>query len=264
MFDLYVPQTGWAHRVDPRVKLLFVLISVMIVTLFSNLFFMATALVVIHLLMASAGVSRDRFVWVWRAMGPINLLIPVLWTVFYPEGEALCRLWTVEITSLALARGMMVAARLDTVAFVCALWLSTTEQTAIVRSLVKLGMPFEWGLMLTIGLRYIPTFYATYTVIAEAQQARALDLTQGNLFHRLRAQVPILTAMVISALRTANQLAITLESRALGVPGATRTYRRDIRCTRRDYVLTGALLLLLGGAITLRLMGIFVHPLRWT
>jgi energy-coupling factor transport system permease protein len=259
-FDLYVERPGWAHRVDPRVKLLFVLTGIVTMLLFSNVFFMLAALGVVHGLLVSAGVPRDRFVWVWKAMLPINLFIPLLWMVFYPEGDALFEWWIVRVTPLALARGVGVAARLDTIAFICFLWLFTTDQAAIARSLVKLGMPFEWGLILAISLRYVPTFYGLYTVVAEAQQARALDLSKGSLFQKLKSYLPILVAMVINALRTADKLARALESRALGVEGVQRTYLRDIRFTRRDYVLNGVLLVALCGGIVLRVMGVFVHP----
>ena len=261
MFDLYVERPGWAHRVDPRVKLLFVLVGVISMILFSNLFFMLTALIVIQLLNASAGVPRDRFAWVWKTMLPINFLIPLLWMAFYPEGDVLFQFWILEFTPLALARGLGVAARLDTIAFICFLWLFTTDQMSIVRSLVKIGLPFEWGLVLAISLRYVPTFYGLYVVVSEAQQARALDLTKGNFFQKLKSYMPILVAMIINALRTADKLGKALESRALGVEGVERTYLHDIRFARHDYVLSAVLVLVFCGMIVLRVLGVFMHPL---
>lgn len=259
-FDLYVERPGWAHRIDPRVKLLFVLVGVISMILFSNLFFMLAALIAIQLLIVSAGVPRDRLAWVWKTMLPVNVLIPLLWMVFYPEGYVLFQLG-VKFTPLALARGLAVAARLDTIAFISFLWLFTTDQTSIVRSLVKIGMPFEWGLALAISLRYVPTFYGLYTVVAEAQQARALDLAKGNIFQRLKSYLPILVAMIISALRTADKLARALESRALGLEGVERTCLHDIHFTRRDHVLSAVLLLVFCGMIALRVLGLFTHPI---
>ncbi len=261
VFDLYVPRTSWAHRLDPRVKLLFVVVVIVITTLFSNLLFMLVMLACVHLLMAAAHLPRERYLWVWRAMGPINLMIPLLWMAFYPEGTAAFHIWRLSLTPLAFVRGMAVVVRLDTIAFACALWLSTTEPRAIVQSLVKLGVPYEWGVMFTIGLRYIPTFYGLYTAISEAQQARALNLDRGPIFRRLRARIPILTAMIITALHTAERLALTLESRAMGAGGVTRTCWHDLRFSRRDLLFGGGLVLLLGAAFVLRLAGLFIHPL---
>jgi energy-coupling factor transport system permease protein len=121
-----------------------------------------------------------------------------------------------------------------------------------VRSFVKLGLPYNGGLVIAISLRYIPTFYGTYNTVAQAQQARALDLKKGSLFQRLRQYMPILVAMIISALRTADKLAKALESRALGFKGARRTCYRDIAFRPVDYVYLALILLTFLGVLYAR------------
>ena len=51
--------------------------------------------------------------------------------------------------------------------------LFTTRQNDLVRGLVRLGLPFEWGLTLAIALRYIPTFTHAVAQIQDAQAAAA-------------------------------------------------------------------------------------------
>jgi energy-coupling factor transport system permease protein len=282
-FDLYVQRRSWLHIVDPRVKLAFVFLSTLLMLVFKNLFIMFLSLVVTHLIIFSAGVPGHKVKWVWKTMLPINILIPTLWVVFYPEGPTvLLQFWFLKVTALSVVRGVSLALRLDAIAFICFTWLFTTDQASLVRSLVKLGLPFEWGLVLAIGLRYIPTFYGLYTVVSEAQQARALDLTLGNpstgsgrgpstgsgrgpghrFFARIRSYLPILVAMIISALRTSEKLARAMESRALGLPGVKRTCLRDIRFRPVDYVYTALLVVLFSALLTLRFQfGFGTHPL---
>jgi energy-coupling factor transport system permease protein len=262
-FDLYVQGRSWLHTVDPRVKLAFVFLGTVLMLTFKNLFIMLLSLVITHLIIFSADVPGRKVKWVWRTMLPINILIPTLWVAFYPEGPTvLFQFWFLKVTALSVVRGVSLALRLDAIAFICFTWLFTTDQAAQVRSLVKLGLPFEWGLVLAIGLRYIPTFYGLYSAVSEAQQARALDLTKGNFFSRVRSYLPILVAMMISALRTSEQLARAMESRALGLPGVKRTCRRDIRFRPADYAYTAALLALFSVLLTLRLgFGLGTHPL---
>jgi energy-coupling factor transport system permease protein len=127
-------------------------------------------------------------------------------------------------------------------------------------------------LVLAIGLRYIPTFYGLYTVVSEAQQARALDLTRGSpsmssghrFFTRVRSYLPILVAMMISALRTSEKLARAMESRALGLPGVKRTCLRDIRFRPADYVYAVLLITVFSVLLTLRFQfGLGTHPLHF-
>ena len=84
--------------------------------------------------------------------------------------------------------------------------------------MVKLKMPYEWGLVLALALRYIPTFQGAYTLISEAQQARGLEIS-GSGFKRVKLMMPIFVAMIISSLRASDQLARALEARGLGAPG---------------------------------------------
>ena len=71
-------------------------------------------------------------------------------------------------------------------AFVVYAWLFSTDQTTLVRGLVALGLPFQWGLTLAMALRYLPTMANAFRMISDAQQARALDLRKGNPIQRAR------------------------------------------------------------------------------
>ena len=240
--DIYVERDSWLHRMDPRLKVIYVLLGIVAILLFKSVFFILFALILVHLLILSAKIPRENLSWVWKRMMPINVLIPLLFVLFYPEGPVLFQVWFLKITPMALVRGLALAFRLDAIAFLVFSWMFTTDQTKIVRSFVKLGLPYNGGLVIAISLRYIPTFYGTYTTVAEAQQARALDLSKGSFLQRLRQYMPILVAMIISALRTADKLAKALESRALGFTGARRTCYRDISFRPVDWVCLGVIL----------------------
>jgi energy-coupling factor transport system permease protein len=261
-FDLYVNRRSWLHRADPRVKLAFTALGTVALLLFKNLWLMLVALTALHALVLSAGVPRDRIKWVWRAMLPLNILIPLLWVVFYPEGEpVLVRFWFVRITALSVVRGVALVLRLDAIAFVWFSWLFTTDQATLVRSLVKLGLPYEWSLVPALSLRYIPTFYGLFGVVRDAQQSRGLDLSEGRWLTRLRAYLPILIAMIINALRTAEKLGMALEARALGLPGARRTFFREIAFRPLDYAYLAAVAALFAILVFLRWRyGFGTHP----
>jgi energy-coupling factor transport system permease protein len=236
--DLYLKRESWLHRVDPRVKLLFVAASIVLLLIFKNLFFMLTALLLIHVLHWSAKMPRRKFIFIWKTMLPISIMICALWVIFYPTGTPIFEIWVIKITPLGLAQGIVLALRITTMAFVVFAWLYTTDQPAIVRSLVKLRVSYEWGLTLALALRYIPTFQGMYGVISEAQQARGLNISEGKGFQKVRTLMPIFVAMVISALRASDQLAYALEARAFGASGVERTYLHDIHFRPLDWAYT--------------------------
>ncbi|MCB8942951.1 MAG: energy-coupling factor transporter transmembrane protein EcfT [Ardenticatenaceae bacterium] len=245
--NLYTPRPSWVHRTDPRVKLLFVGVSLFLLVLYKNLWFMLAALGLVHLLHWQAQMPRERFGFIWKTLLPISVLMLLLRVIFYPIGEPIFEFWFIRITLTAVAQGLVLAGRLVTMAFVVFAWLYTTEQPLLIQSLVKLKVPYSWALTLALALRYIPTFQATYTMIWEAQQARGLDLGETKGLQRVRRMMPIFVAMIITALRSSSQLAMAIEARAFGVAGVRRSYWHDLQARPFDYFLTFLLLTLLAG-----------------
>lgn len=241
-FDLYVERSSWLHRLDARVKLLFVVVASGLLLAYQELPVMLGALAATHLLLLSAHIPESRIRWVWRMMLPITILIPLLWVLFYSDGgRLLLSFWFVRVTTMGLARGLAVALRVDALAFVFFVWLFTTDQATLVRSLVRLGLPYEWGLVVAIAFRYLPTFYGVFGAIRDAQQARALDLSRGGPLQRARSYLPILVAMIITALRTTENLARALEARAFG-SSARRTCLRDLHARPVDLAVAAGLI----------------------
>ncbi len=255
-YDLYISGDSFLHRLDPRVKLLLVAEAIILLFLFTHLLTAIAALVLAHALILSAGVPMRRVRSVWRLMLPLTLLIPALWWIFQPgPGPALMALGPLRLTWGALLQGITVALRLDALAFVMFLWLFTTDQATMVRGMAALGLPYTWSLTLSLALRYLPTIAELYRQVVDAQRARGLDLDTGSLWRRLRAHQPILVAVIISALRTSQSLAWSLEARGLGAPGIQRTQFRRLRFNWLDCLITALLLMLLAGSLLIRWRG---------
>lgn len=247
--DLYTARQSWVHRADPRVKLLFVGCMLLLLLVFKNLFIMLSALILLHFLHWSAKMPAEKFKFIWKTLLPVAILMTLLWTAFYPSGTPFLQIWILKLTTTSLAQGMVLGLRIMAMAFAVFAWLYTTDQPSLVRGLVKLKVPFEWGLILALALRYIPTFQGMYGIISDAQQARGLDYSQTKGFRRVRAMMPVFVAMIISSLRASDQLAKALEARAFGAAGSKRTTFRDIRYRPTDYALTLALIVLLAVAL---------------
>ena len=88
-----------------------------------------------------------------------------------------------------------------------------------------------------------------------AQKARGADFESGNLLQRVKALVPILVPLFISAFRRADELATAMECRCYQ-GGEGRTKMKILRYHRCDLAafLYGAVLL--GSVITLHVFGL--------
>jgi energy-coupling factor transport system permease protein len=263
LYDLHQPGRSWLHRLDPRTKLLFVACGFSVLLAVHNLWVMLAALVVVHAVLWGGRIAAQRIVWIWRTLLPTVAMITVLWVLAYPdEGRLLVSWWFVRIGVRNLAQGLAVGLRIAALALWVSVSLFSTDQATLVRGLVAMGLPYAWGLTVAMGLRYIPTMANVFQMISDAQQARALDLSRGNPLKRARAYLPITVAMLITALRMAQNLAHALESRALGAV-RHRTYLRQLHFGWGDWLATGILVGATGLLLWARFaLGFGVDPLR--
>ena len=102
--------------------------------------------------------------------------------------------------------------------------------------LKKLHLPVhELAMMMTIALRFIPTLIEETEKIMNAQKARGAMLDSGTFTQRIKALVPILIPLFISAFRRADELAMAMECRCYR-GGDGRTRLKVLRCTQQDYI----------------------------
>jgi energy-coupling factor transport system permease protein len=173
--------------------------------------------------------------------------------IFYPAGTALLTLGPISVTWLALMQGLALGLRIMAMAFAVLAWIYTTDSDAIILSLVKLGIPYEWGFSLSLALRYIPTLSETYDMILEARQARGFNLQATRGLARVRALLPAFVSLMITSFRSTDELAKALEARAFGGRDVPRTYYRVLRFRPVDLLYTFVILVATAAAIALRM-----------
>lgn len=234
-FDVYLAGDSWLHRLDPRAKLWAVLLAGLTGLLFRHLAVLAALLLVVHLGLMAARIPAGRIRWLWARLAPLLLLILILQPLFAPgPGPDLLRLGPLRLTVAGILEGVSFALRAAALTFLAALLLLTTDPSRLVQGMVKLGVPYAWGLTVGLSIRYLPTTYGLLVTVREAQQARGWVLERGNLLRRAQAYVPILVATIIAALRLSDNLGLALAARGLGYP-ARRTAMVDLAFGARDW-----------------------------
>jgi energy-coupling factor transport system permease protein len=251
-FDLYLARESWLHHLDPRTKLWAVLLTCTAGLIYKHIIVLAGLLILAHLALASARIPRDRIRWLWTRLAPLLIMILILQPIFSPgPGPDLVGLGPVRLTISGILEGVSFALRAAALAFLAAALLLTTDPTQLVRGLVKLGLPYPWGLTVDLAIRYLPTTYGLFVTISEAQQARGWIMDQGNLIQRTRSYLPILVATIIAALRLSDNLGLALAARGLSYP-APRTVLHDIHFRPADWLAVVLATLAFGGLVALR------------
>src|SRR5699024_665693 len=87
-----------------------------------------------------------------------------------------------------------------------------------------------------ISLRFIPTLMQETGKISNAQAARGMDFKTGPLKERLKAVVPLLVPLFVSAFKRAEELAMAMEARGYR-GGEGRSKLRELKLQTRDAII---------------------------
>ena len=243
----YFPGDSIVHRLDPRTKI--VLVIVYIVALFQAVSwpgFIAVALVTAVCVALSRIPPKTMF----KGVKPMLFIIVLtaLLNLFYTEGTPV--LPGSIITREGISRACQMVLRIVLLISGTFLLTYTTSPIALTDGLELLFEPLralhlpvhEMTMMMSMALRFIPTLISETDKIMSAQKARGADFETGGLVRRARALLPILVPLFVSAFRRADELAVAMESRCYH-GGEGRTRMKQLSMHRRDWIA-----LLLGAA----------------
>ena len=172
---------------------------------------------------------------------------------FTREGDLLWEWGILKIYEGGLRQGIYISLRFAILVVMTSFLTLTTSPIAItdaieilLNPLKKIKVPVhELALMMSISLRFIPTLMDETDKIMKAQMARGSDLSTGPIKDRIKAVVPLLVPLFVSAFKRAEDLATAMEVRGYK-GGEGRTRYRQLAWHVRDTIALVALLALAG------------------
>ena len=252
------------HRMDARMKLVLTLVFMVVIFLSQNFFSLGlVALATIVLCVLSRVPAKMQL----RSLRPILFLVifTSLLHLFSAGGEEARVLvsvnlwgWEPSITLQGLNNAVFTAVRIICLIATSSLLTYTTTPGMLTTGLEKLLWPLSklrvpvgvFAMMMTLALRFVPTLIEETDRIMNAQKSRGANLETGSLLQRMKAFVPVLVPLFVSAFRRAADLAYAMESRCYTGHGA-RTTLKQLRFYARDYLAASLMLVTIGGVVTL-------------
>ena len=226
----FFPGESPIHRLDPRAKL--VALIVYIVALFLAEWFVTYAIMLATLIIVVA-VARIKAKALLRGMKPLIFLLifTAVLNALYTPGEPLVSFWIFSVTKKGILHAFFMVIRILMLVSCTFLLTYTTSPLALTDGLESLLGPLkkikvpvhELAMMMSIALRFIPTLFEETDKIMSAQRARGANFDTGNLIEKAKALIPLLVPRFISAFRRAEELATAMECRCYhGGQGRTR------------------------------------------
>lgn len=238
----YVPGSSVIHKLDPRTKIIIIFFYVIFVFFANNVssYSLLTAFVIMSIIITFIPI---RFI--IKGLTPIWFLIIftfMLHLFLTKEGPVLFELFALKIHLGGVIQGAVISLRFCLLILMTSLLTLTTTPIEItdaieslLRPLKKIKFPVhELALMMSISLRFIPTLMQETDKISKAQASRGVDFRTGPLKERIKAIVPLLVPLFVSAFKRAEELAMAMEARGYQ-GGEGRSKLRELQYQVKDF-----------------------------
>jgi energy-coupling factor transport system permease protein len=237
----YVPGESIVHRLDPRTKITIIFFFVLVV-FFANTVLSYAILTIFALL--SVFTTRISLRFILKGLTPVWFLIIftfILHLIVTKEGSVLFNIFNFKIYTGGIIQGIAISMRFFLLILITSLLTLTTTPMEItdaieymLHPLKKVKFPIhELALMMSISLRFIPTLMQETDKISKAQASRGVDFKTGPIKQRVKAIVPLLIPLFVSAFKRAEELAMAMEARGYN-GGEGRTKLRELQTGKHD------------------------------
>ncbi len=248
----FFPGNSIIHRLDPRMKIILVMVYVVLLFIVNS----AVGYAVIGIFtFAVIKLTKIPVKLYFRGLKPLLFIVAftAILNLFYSSGEPIVQFWIFKITLNGIRTAIFMVVRILLLVLGTSILSYTTSPIVLTGGLERLLSPLakikvpvqEFAMMMTIALRFIPTLLEETDKIMNAQKARGADFETGGLLQRAKALTPILIPLFVSAFRRADELAIAMECRGYtGVSTVKRTYLTQYKLHGYDFVSLAILIIL--------------------
>jgi energy-coupling factor transport system permease protein len=201
---------SWLHKVDPRVKLFFLIAFSFITILFESPGIQWSLLGFSLVLFFSTGADGSAFKGYFLVFYPLTLLlIGLAQGFFYPgaRGEGLFS-WD------GFVYGLIQALRVLAIATASLAILLSTSYTSLLYSLGRMGLPQELCLIAALTFRLVPVIFQEIHLNLLAQRARGIDLRRISFFQKLQTLLRAGENVFLNSIHSVRDIALAVDLKA--------------------------------------------------
>ena len=242
-FGQYYPADSIIHKMDPRCKLVLTIIYMVAIFLVKSYLGYVTTIL---LLLSTIFISKVPLKVVFKSIKAVLFLLIftlIINLLFYKQGTVLVSWWKITITWQGIDYAIKMLFRLSLLVMGASMLTFTTTATELTDGIESLLYPLKFikvpvhdiAIIMSIALRFIPTLVEETQKIMNAQKARGAQIDTGGFFTRVKAMLPILIPLFVSAFRRADELADALDARCYNASDK-RTKMKVLKFRLADYM----------------------------
>ena len=253
--SLYTDNGSWLVRLHPFTKL-FYLLAAIAVPLLTGYLPMCLVTILLSLLLLKSALLVRKALPLLAFSFTIILTIVLIQGIFNQKNEhILFSLGPVHFYREGLLYAARIGLNILNMLLSFAVLVLTTDPSELVEELEKKGFSPKFGYIINSVFQIIPQMIGTMNTISDAQRSRGME-TEGNLRTRIKAFLPLISPVVMSALTSTRERAIALEVRGFGGK-AKKTYLYTHPYGKTDRIIKYLSLLAIVLALLFRLLRLF-------
>lgn len=250
--SLYVEQDTYLTRLHPFAKLFYILAAVTVPLITGKIWVFVLFIAMSLCLLVNGRIAA-------RVFPLIAFSFTIIATVFLIHGlfnQANRNVLFVLGPFKFYREGLVYAARIGfnilNMLLAFAAFVLSTKPDQLVDDLEQIGFSPKFGYMISSVFQIIPQMMGTMNTIMDAQRSRGME-TEGNLFVRAKAFIPLIAPVVSSSLINTRERAIALEVRGFD-SREKKTFLTDGKMGGRDKALILIMCLLIAGSVIWRMI----------
>ena len=236
-FAINYEKDTWVHRLDPRVKLLYILVFCTIPLFFTDAkYVLACGLLVVPVWLSAKIDPRPIRALLWAAVvfGLVTVLFSTFYNYDYPDNKVLLDLGFMRATKIGLTSGITLGIRAVIPYVVALLLICTTDPAQLAKAMMKMHMPMSVSFMMMGALRMFPLVSSEMSNVSTAQTIRGVE--KGGFKKTFNAFKLAVTPLMINSLRKSRTTGLAVESKGFGMR-AWKDYYQEFKFKAPDYIM---------------------------
>lgn len=215
-FSIYVARESGLHKLHPLTKSVLTLVLLVAGLTLPGKWTGYILVLIFVVPLAAWGNILPKFIkTVWGISLPFILSVVIIQSLFWGKGTPIFEFWLIAPKQEGALFALFSIGRIVLVMSAFILFAMTTRPDMLMISLKQVGVTSSLAYIIVTTLQIIPRFQSKASTILDAQRSRGLE-TEGNLFVRARAVIPIVLPLVLGSLVDVEERAIAIESRGFG------------------------------------------------
>ncbi|WP_319508761.1 energy-coupling factor transporter transmembrane protein EcfT [uncultured Methanolobus sp.] len=239
LFLSFIPGDSILHRLDPRTKILGLMLASICILEASSFEEIALITLVFMFLLVACKLPLRHFA---RSVRPMMLffLLLFLMQLFFTEGTAIFHFKWLTASYEGLILGTILTLRFIFLLLFAALLTATTSPSKITAGIERLLRPLplkyigitshDLAMMMSLSIYFVPMLYDNFRTLRDAQLSRGLDIKKEPVKAIFSFSVPLISISV----RAVEEVALAMESRCYVGTGRTSMHVLELKSS--DYL----------------------------